>query len=79
MLERVLEAIRLTLEKCPAELSGDIVDRGIVLTGGGALIQGFKEWLVERIDVPVHMAPEPLKSVAIGTGKSLDYVKMISK
>ncbi|WP_167630289.1 rod-share determining protein MreBH [Listeria valentina] len=79
LLERVLEAIRLTLEKCPAELSGDIVDRGIVLTGGGALIQGFKEWLVERIDVPVHMAPEPLKSVAIGTGKSLDYIKMISK
>ncbi|EUJ29154.1 rod shape-determining protein MreB [Listeria floridensis FSL S10-1187] len=79
LLERVLEAIRMTLEKCPAELSGDIVDRGIVITGGGSLIKGFQEWLVSKIDVPVHMAPNPLESVAIGTGKSLGYIKAMTK
>ncbi|EIU7102632.1 rod shape-determining protein, partial [Listeria monocytogenes] len=70
-LQRILEAIRNTLELCPPELSGDIVDRGIILSGGGSLLQGFRDWLVQEIDVPVHMAPSPLESVAIGTGRSL--------
>lgn len=69
-LQRILEAIRNTLELCPPELSGDIVDRGIILSGGGSLLQGFRDWLVQEIDVPVHMAPSPLESVAIGTGRS---------
>ncbi|EAE8336216.1 rod shape-determining protein, partial [Listeria monocytogenes] len=56
-LQRILEAIRNTLELCPPELSGDIVDRGIILSGGGSLLQGFRDWLVQEIDVPVHMAP----------------------
>ncbi|HAM1547535.1 TPA: rod shape-determining protein, partial [Listeria monocytogenes] len=68
-LQRILEAIRNTLELCPPELSGDIVDRGIILSGGGSLLQGFRDWLVQEIDVPVHMAPSPLESVAIGTGR----------
>ncbi|EAC2521865.1 rod shape-determining protein, partial [Listeria monocytogenes] len=55
-LQRILEAIRNTLELCPPELSGDIVDRGIILSGGGSLLQGFRDWLVQEIDVPVHMA-----------------------
>ncbi|EAE8980131.1 rod shape-determining protein [Listeria monocytogenes] len=59
-LQRILEAIRNTLELCPPELSGDIVDRGIILSGGGSLLQGFRDWLVQEIDVPVHMAPSPL-------------------
>jgi len=75
-LEHILEAIQATLEECPPELSGDIVDHGIVLTGGGALLQGMKEWLTSEIDVPIHIAPNPLEAVAIGTGKA---VKMISK
>ncbi|EPM6775517.1 rod-share determining protein MreBH, partial [Listeria monocytogenes] len=54
-LQRILEAIRNTLELCPPELSGDIVDRGIILSGGGSLLQGFRDWLVQEIDVPVHM------------------------
>ncbi|EUJ26886.1 rod-share determining protein MreBH [Listeria cornellensis] len=78
-LSRILEAIRVTLEQCPAELSGDIVDRGIVLTGGGSQLHGFQEWLVNQIDVPVHMAPSPLESVAIGTGMSLEYIDKVSK
>jgi len=75
-LDQILEAIRATLENCPPELSGDIVDHGIVLTGGGALLNGLKDWLAKQIIVPVHLAPNPLESVAIGTGKA---VKMISK
>ncbi|WP_144511826.1 rod-share determining protein MreBH [Bacillus sp. FJAT-22090] len=69
-LEIILEVIRATLEICPPELSGDIVDHGVVLTGGGALLKDIKEWLASVIEVPVHLAPEPLQSVAIGTGKS---------
>ncbi|WP_330949691.1 rod-share determining protein MreBH [Virgibacillus sp. MG-45] len=75
-LEQILEAIRATLEDCPPELSGDIVDRGIVLTGGGSLLHGMQEWLTREIIVPVHLAPNPLESVAIGTGRA---IKMISK
>lgn len=75
-LDNILEAIRSTLEECPPELSGDIVDHGIVLTGGGALLHGMKDWLASEIDVPVHIAPNPLEAVAIGTGKS---IKMLNK
>ncbi|EAF1770635.1 rod-share determining protein MreBH [Listeria monocytogenes] len=78
-LQRILEAIRNTLELCPPELSGDIVDRGIILSGGGSLLQGFRDWLVEEIDVPVHMAPSPLESVAIGTGRSLVFADKLVK
>jgi len=73
-LLHVLEAVRATLEDCPAELSGDIVDRGVILTGGGALLNGMKDWLSQEIFVPVQLADEPLESVAIGTGKSVPYI-----
>ncbi|WML43798.1 rod-share determining protein MreBH [Neobacillus sp. PS3-40] len=73
-LLHVLEAIRATLEDCPAELSGDIVDRGVILTGGGALLKGMEEWLSKEIVVPVHLAPSPLESVALGTGQALQYI-----
>lgn len=75
-LQQLLETVRATLESCPPELSGDIVDHGIVLTGGSSLLNGMKDWLAEELNVPVHVAPNPLESVAIGTGRSL---KMISK
>jgi rod shape-determining protein MreB and related proteins len=73
----ILEAIRATLEDCPAELSGDIVDRGVILTGGGALMNGMEEWLSNEISVPVVLAPNPLESVAIGTGKALSYIHKV--
>jgi len=78
-LEQILEAIRATLENCPPELSGDIVDHGIVLTGGGAMLNEIKEWLAEEIFVPVHIAPNPLESVAIGTGRSLQMITKLEK
>lgn len=73
-LLHILEAIRATLEDSPAELSGDIVDRGVILSGGGALLNGMQEWLSQEIVVPVHLAPSPLESVAIGTGKALKFI-----
>ncbi len=75
----ILEAIRATLEDCPPELSGDIVDRGVILTGGGALLNGIQEWLSEEIVVPVHIAPNPLEAVAIGTGRSLSVIHKLQK
>lgn len=78
-LLHILEAIRATLEDCPPELSGDIVDRGVILTGGGALLNGMQEWLSEEIVVPVYLAPNPLESVAIGTGRSLAVIDKIQK
>ncbi|KIL47128.1 rod-share determining protein MreBH [Jeotgalibacillus campisalis] len=78
-LSSILEAIRATLENCPPELSGDIVDRGVILSGGGALLNGVQQWLSEEIVVPVHIAPNPLESVAIGTGKSLSVIHKLQK
>lgn len=78
-LEKILEGIHASLENCPPELSGDIVDHGIVLTGGGALLNGIKEWLSEELLVPVHIAPNPLESVAIGTGRSLTMISKLQK
>ncbi|WP_108670479.1 rod-share determining protein MreBH [Peribacillus acanthi] len=78
-LMHILEAIRATLENCPPELSGDIVDQGVILTGGGSLLNGLQEWLSEVIVVPVHIAPNPLESVAIGTGRSLEVIHKLQK
>ncbi|MCI4059929.1 rod shape-determining protein, partial [Bacillus cereus] len=78
-LLHILEAIRATLEDCPPELSGDRVDRGVIFTGGGALLNGIKEWLTEEIVVPVHVAQTPLECVAIGTGRSLEVIDKLQK
>ncbi|KGX93003.1 rod shape-determining protein MreB [Pontibacillus halophilus JSM 076056 = DSM 19796] len=78
-LEQVLETVRATLEDCPPELSGDIVDHGLILTGGGSLLKGMQEWLSNEIFVPVHLAPNPLESVAIGTGRSLQMIDKLQK
>ena len=78
-LEAILEAIRDTLENCPPELSGDIVDHGIMLTGGGALLKGMQDWLSNEIDVPVHIAENPIECVAVGTGKSLSIIHKLQK
>lgn len=73
-LEQILEAIRATLEQCPPELSGDLVNYGLTLTGGGALMKGMQEWLQHALDIPIHMAPSPLESVALGTGKAFSVL-----
>ncbi|MFP7478221.1 rod-share determining protein MreBH [Terribacillus saccharophilus] len=78
-LEQILETIRMTLEDCPPELSGDIVDHGVILTGGGSLLKGMQQWLASEISVPVHLAPNPLESVAIGTGRALQMITKLQK
>lgn len=75
----ILGLIRRSLENCPPELAGDIVEEGIVLTGGGSLLKGMAEWLREELLVPVHLAPSPLESVAIGTGRSIDSLQLMKK
>lgn len=76
-LLQMLSAIRTVLEECPAELSGDIIDRGIVLSGGGALLHGIEDWLSAELQVPVHTAPSPLEAAAIGTGKALSTMQKL--
>jgi rod shape-determining protein MreB len=67
----ILNAIRVTLERTPPELSADISDRGIVLTGGGALLKNLDKRIREETGLPVSIAEDPLGSVVLGTGKML--------
>ena len=76
---QILETVRATLENSPPELSGDIVDRGIILSGGASLLNGLKDWLASEMIVPVNLAPNPLESVAIGTGRSLHVISQLKK
>ena len=78
-IDQISKAITNILEKTPPELSGDIVDTGIVLTGGGSLLTGLSEILEEELKVPILVAPDPLTCVAEGTGKLLENNKLISK
>ena len=78
-LQHIFNTIRVTLEESPPELSGDIVDHGVILTGGGSLLNGMQEWLAQEIIVPVHLAPQPLEAVAIGTGRSLQVINKLQK
>jgi len=71
-LDSVLEAVKTTLERTPPELSADIIDHGITLTGGGALLKGLDELIHKETGMPVNIAEDPLDCVAIGTGKVLE-------
>jgi rod shape-determining protein MreB len=71
-LSEVVDAVRTALEKTPPELAADIVDNGIVLTGGGALLANLDILLRERTGLPVTIAEDPLTCVVLGSGKALD-------
>ena len=71
-LDAILEAVRTTLEVIPPELSADIIDRGLTLTGGGALLRGLDQLLSKETGISVHVAQNPLDCVAIGTGLVLN-------
>ena len=73
-LSMVLDAIRTTLEKTPPELAADIIDHGITLTGGGALLRGLDSLIGNETGMPVHIAENPLDCVALGTGKVLEDI-----
>jgi rod shape-determining protein MreB len=75
----IINAVRIALEKTPPELSADIIDRGIVLTGGGALLKNFDKRLREETQLPVFVTDDPLTSVVIGAGKLLDDLDLLKK
>ena len=75
----IINAIRVALERTPPELSADISDRGIVLTGGGALIKNLDKRIREETGLPVSVADDPLASVVLGTGKMLSDFKLLRK
>src|SRR5260370_15314004 len=69
---QIIDAIKSTLDKTPPELAADIMDRGIVLAGGGALLQGLDQRLRQETHMPTHLAESPLTCVAVGSGRSLE-------
>jgi len=71
-LNLIIDAVKSTLDKCPPELAGDVMDRGIALTGGGALLRGLDQRIREETGMPVHIADSPLESVVLGTGKCVE-------
>lgn len=75
----IVDAIKFTLEKTPPELSADIMDRGIMLTGGGALIRGLDKLITRETGIPVFVAEDPLDCVALGTGKVLEEIETLKK
>ncbi len=77
-VDSIVAAVKACLEQTPPELTGDIMDRGIMMTGGGALLHGLDLLLSEQIGIPVHIADDPLSSVAIGAGMALDNMKLLA-
>ena len=75
----IIDAIKNTLDRTPPELAADIMDKGIVLTGGGALLRGLDERLKHETGMPVHIADSPLSSVAIGSGKCLEEFEVLQR
>ena len=74
-----MNAVRVALERTPPELSADIVDRGIVLTGGGSLLKNLDKLLREETGLPVSVAEDPLSSVVLGTGRMLSDFELLRK
>lgn len=75
----ILDAIKSTLELTPPELSADIMDRGIVMAGGGSLLRGLDRLVSEQTGMPVHLADDPLLAVAYGTGRVLENIHILRK
>lgn len=78
-ISSIVESIRITLERCPPELSADLVERGVVLAGGGALLRGLDRLIAEETGIPVYVAEDPLSAVAEGTGKVLQELEFLTK
>lgn len=78
-LSAIVEAVKRTLERMPPELAADIVDRGIMLAGGGALLKGLDTLISHETGIVVHVAPDPLSCVVLGTGRVLENFKQLSR
>ena len=75
----IVDAVKTTLDKCPPELSGDLMDRGIALTGGGALLKGMDERLKDETGMPVHLVDNALDSVALGSGRCVEEFEALQQ
>jgi rod shape-determining protein MreB len=78
-LKEIADALKDVLEVMPPDLAGDIVENGVVLTGGGALIRGIDKYLADIVKLPVFVADEPLLAVAKGTGKALEEIQLLQQ
>lgn len=78
-VDAIVLAVRVALEQTPPELAADIVDRGIVLTGGGALLKGLDQLFREETSLPITVVDDPLSTVAVGTGKALDNLGILKE
>lgn len=79
VVANIIQIVKETLEETPPEISADVIDRGIVLTGGGAILNGLTEAISDAVDVPVFVANDPLNCVAIGTGMALSQMDVLRK
>jgi rod shape-determining protein MreB len=78
-VDNIVQAVRVALEQTPPELAADIVDRGIVLTGGGALLRGLDQLLREETGLPITVVDNPLSTVVLGSGKALDSLDILKE
>ncbi|MBU5427826.1 rod shape-determining protein MreB [Tissierella pigra] len=76
-IQEIIDTVHIVLERTPPELAADISNRGILMTGGGALLHGLDKLISERTGIPVHIADEPVSSVARGTGKALEWIQYL--
>jgi len=76
-IDAIVETVKIALEQTPPELAADIVDRGIVLTGGGALLKNLDKLLMEESGLPITVTEDPLSTVAIGSGKAIDSIEIL--
>jgi rod shape-determining protein MreB len=79
VVQAIIEAIKDTLEETSPEIAADVIDRGIVLTGGGALLKNLPGVISDATGVPVFIAQDPLECVAIGTGESLKHIELMKR
>jgi rod shape-determining protein MreB len=78
-ISTIVETVKIALERTPPELAADIVDRGIILAGGGGLLRGLDTLLREETGLPVSIAEDPLSAVVLGTGRVLDHIDLLKK